>query len=170
MASQNGNTAQTSPYDYIADKVERQLAWYDKKARRNKRAYTATQVLTLLFAATVPVATTLSQHFPPIWMLATGLALAAGLLGSFERVLHFRDQWQNYRLTEMYIAREVALYREGAGPYRQLKPQEARLQLVERVEEAIAAEGSATLTTLTVPTQAHPQPHVRFEMPPDGAG
>ena len=44
-----------SPEDYLQERVDRQIAWYDAKSVSHKRWYYGLQLLTLVAAALVPV-------------------------------------------------------------------------------------------------------------------
>jgi uncharacterized protein DUF4231 len=81
---------------------------------------------------------------------ATIAGLLVVLTLALDGVLHLRQQWRNYRYTEQFLEKERLLYRVGAGPYRGLAPGEAFLRFVERVEWAIAAENSTTLSTMAL--------------------
>jgi hypothetical protein len=44
---------------------------------------------------------------------------------SLESVLHYREQWKNYRSTEQFIGHEVMAYRTAVGQYRNLDAERA---------------------------------------------
>jgi hypothetical protein len=69
-------------------------------------------------------------------------------------VLHFREQWVNYRSTEQYLRKEYFLFTANEGPYAEMSDKEAFRFFVERVEEAIDAENTSTLQVMTTASQA----------------
>jgi hypothetical protein len=149
------------PYSYLRERAEAQRAWYDKEANRCKRKYMNLQRITVLVAALVPVATIFGRTYPMWWNVAVVLALTAGIVVAYESVMHYREQWKNYRSTEQFIKCEIALFRSRAGVYRRLERDgDASAVFAERIEDAIAAEGAATLNTMTVPLR---DPGVRAE-------
>jgi hypothetical protein len=100
----------------------------------------------------VPVLVNL--EFPYQRLATTLISLTVVTLVSLESVLHFGDQWKNYRSTEQFVAQEYFCFAAGDGEYKGLEsPQAAFLRLVERVEGAIASENSSTLNVLTVASQ-----------------
>jgi hypothetical protein len=72
---------------------------------------------------------------------------------SLESVFHYREQWKNYRAAEQFIGHEAVFFEAGIGPYEDLGPDVAFRCLVERVENAIAAENASTLNTMTLAGQ-----------------
>jgi hypothetical protein len=69
---------------------------------------------------------------------------------SLESVLHYREQWKNYRSTEQLLGHETIAFRNGITIYRDLSPADALKLFVERVEEAIRSENAATLNVMTM--------------------
>jgi hypothetical protein len=72
---------------------------------------------------------------------------------SLESVFHYREQWKNYRSTEQLLGHEKFLFRSRVGRYQSLADEEAFRSFVERVEELIAAENSATLNVMTMASE-----------------
>ncbi len=83
----------------------------------------------------------------------TTVSLLVVILVSLESVLHYREQWKNYRSTEQYLGHELVYYETRAGAYRDIDGKQAFLRLVDRVESAIASENAATLNTMTLAQQ-----------------
>ena len=50
-----------SMYDYVRERYEKAIAYYDKTSRNNKRAYKVTRILTLVFGSLVTLASSLSS-------------------------------------------------------------------------------------------------------------
>lgn len=67
-----------------------------------------------------------------------------------ESVLHYREQWKNYRPTEQLLGHETIAFRAGIGIYRGLDLEGAFKLFVERVEDAIRSENAATLNVMTM--------------------
>jgi hypothetical protein len=86
-------------------------------------------------------------------LLLTGISLLVVVFVSLESVFHYREQWKNYRSTEQLLGHEKLRFQARVGPYKDLSDQDAFL-LVERVEDAIAAENTATLNVMTLAVEA----------------
>src|SRR5205823_8993591 len=69
---------------------------------------------------------------------------------SLESVFHYREQWKNYRSTEQLLGHEKFLFLSRVGRYADLDDARAFHLFVERVEDAIATENSATLNVMTM--------------------
>jgi hypothetical protein len=140
------------PEEYIQERMFQFRKWYDEKAAKAKARFQWMRAVSVVGAAIVPVL--LNVDFPSRTALTTVLSLVVVVLVSLESVFHFGDQWRNYRSTEQFIAQEYFYFTTGDGPYKGMAPDRAFLQLVERVEGAISAENSSTLSVLTVAARA----------------
>jgi hypothetical protein len=136
---------------YIRERVRSYQAWYDGKSRACKSRYLWMRGLTVVGGAVVPVL--VNFDFNAVQYLTTVVSLLVVTLVALEGVLHYREQWKNYRSTEQYLGHELVYYETRAGAYRNLKDREAFLLLVDRVESAIASENAATLNTMTLAQQ-----------------
>ena len=142
---------------YIQDRLKQYQGWYDAKAVKCKRRYLQMRCASVVAAAVVPVLVNVS--FDGRAAVTTVLALIVVVLVSLESVLHYREQWKNYRSTEQHLGREEVMFRAGVGPYEGRDPLEAAQLLVQRVEDAIASENAATLNTMTLAGETAPTEH-----------
>ncbi len=139
-----------SPEEYIAERVNPFLEWYDKKAKRFKRFYLWMRSITVLGGAIVPVLINLQIN--NIEIITTFISVLVIVFISLESVFHFREQWKNYRSTYQSLSSEYFNFVTADGPYREQEAQEAFLNFVERVEGAISSENATTLNVLTTLT------------------
>ncbi len=135
------------PEEYLVRRVDQYRAWYDGRARACKRGYLWIRSCTLAAAGMV---TLLAGWSRAPRSAAAALSVVVLVATALESVLHLREQWKNYRFTEQHLDKERFLFLARAGPYRGLDRHQAFLRLVERVEWAIAAENSTTLSTMTL--------------------
>ncbi|MEW6084042.1 MAG: DUF4231 domain-containing protein [Chloroflexota bacterium] len=135
------------PEDYIAERVNDAIAWYDKNANKYKKYYLQMRATTVIGGALVPVLVNLD--FDYIDVLTTILSLIVVLLVSLESVYHFREQWTNYRSTEQSLRREYFLFTSKGGTYANQDNATAYTHFVDRVEEIIGVESSSTLKILS---------------------
>jgi hypothetical protein len=148
--------ASMTPEEYIDERLNQFIEWYDKKAVKAKRTYQWMRALTVVGGAIVPVL--INIKFPYIDIGTTILSLMVVILVSLESVFHFREQWKNYRSTEQLLAKEYFNFTSGQGPYRNQNDKESFLNFVERVENAIAAENSSTLNVMTTVSEKKTEP------------
>ena len=87
---------------------------------------------------------------PVLKALVTIISLLVVICVSLESVLHYREQWKNYRSTEQFLGHETIAFKSGVGAYRGLGPEDSFKLFVEHVEEAIRAENASTLNVMTM--------------------
>ena len=138
-----------TPDEYIINRVDQYIGWYDKKSGALKRTYLRYRAAAVVGGALIPVITNI-EALPYKDYIVSLLGLAVVILVSLDSVFHWGDQWKNYRSTEQVLGREKVLFRTGVGPYLKLNEEEAFRKLVERCEEAIAVENTATLNVLSI--------------------
>ena len=93
----NGVTA-IDAADYLRDRVDDQIAWYDRKSQANKRGFVVCQIIMLAAAAAVPVVAIFSGD---LWsrvvvaVLGSATVVTAGIASLYQ----FRGHWVEYRTT-----------------------------------------------------------------------
>ena len=120
---------------YLEDRFKSQEIYYDRKSAHNKRWHQSIQLFIAVGSVAVPVLLGISE-IPKL--VPTILSLMVAAVAGIENVFHFGDNWRIFRLTLESLKREKALYRAGAGPYK--NPQTAFTRFVERSENVIAEE------------------------------
>jgi hypothetical protein len=145
--------ATMTPEEYIDERLNSSIAWYDKAASTSKSRYLNFKAATVIGGAIVPVLVNIDV-IPYINIVTTVISLIVVLLVSLESVYHYREQWTNYRSTEQNLRNEYFVFVTKDGPYAGIKKEEAFLQFVLRIENTIEAENSSTLQVLTTVTDA----------------
>jgi len=92
--------------------------------------------------------------YPVMKAAITVISLMVVVAVSLESVLHYREQWKNYRSTEQLLGHEQFAYLTKVGVYKEASPEDAFKLFVERVEDAISSENAATLNVMTVGSEA----------------
>ena len=121
MEQANGPAAAsgTRSFDWLADRLEKQIRWYDGAPRHSRLGYLSLRLLTLCAAAAITIVSITSwapSGWQPTWLpgiLGALIALLEGVQGLFR----WRDQWLMYRATAEGLKREQSLYLAQAGPY-----------------------------------------------------
>lgn len=140
---------------FIADRVAQYQGWYDRKAVTAKSRYLQMRGFSVVAGGVVPVLINVPYDaqilgVSVIKVLVTIVSLLVVISVSLESVLHYREQWKNYRSTEQFLGHDTIAFKAGIGAYRDLAPQDAFRLFVERVEEAIRSENAATLNVMTM--------------------
>lgn len=143
---------------YIAERLEQYQSWYDAKAVAAKSKYLGMRAFSVVGGGLVPVLVNIPQQtlwgLPIVQIIVTVISLLVVIVVSLESVYHYREQWKNYRSTEQLLGHEKFLFRTRVGCYLNLNDAEAYKLFVERVEDAIYAENSATLNIMTTASES----------------
>ena len=152
--------------EYIEERLNQFRAWYDVKATRAKKIYQWMRSITVVGGAIVPVLINLKVECFDITFITTAISLIVVIFVSLESVFHFREQWKNYRATEQLLAKEYFNYVTAEGFYRTKQEDEAFLDFVDRVENAIASENASTLNVMTTLSEQKAQRKAIPQVPP----
>ena len=150
-----------TPEQYMAERVDDQLAWYGKKSTFNKNWHHRLQLLTLVAAASIPVISLSSAEFHVrilVAIIGSITAIAAGIVTLYQ----FKDLWVDYRATAEQLKYEKYQFLTGSAPYHE---NEAFSIFVNRVENIIVQENRSwqeklntqNLDQNTVDDQADPK-------------
>jgi len=125
---------------YFAERLENEIAWYEKKSKNNKRYYYFLRVIELVSAALIPfLINYLSGDTytlkSAVEILSIIVVVSTGMLSLFR----FNELWTEYRTNAESLKHEKYLYLSASRPYD--KGEKFKL-LVERVERLISIENS----------------------------
>lgn len=152
------STSVITPAEYISGRVEQYQTWYDGKAVSMKSRYLRMRAFSVVGGGLVPVLINVPSQYTilgasVIQVIVTVISLLVVVGVSLESVFHYREQWKNYRSTEQLIGHEKFLFRSRVGRYRGLSDEDAFRLFVERIEESISIENSATLNVMTMASE-----------------
>ena len=122
--------------DPILQRLEDQIAWYDRKSLSAQHIYKRMKVTEILAAAVIPFLA--GFHFRNATLVTCGLGV---LITIFEGILHlnqYQQNWTNYRSTCEALRHEKFVYLGNAGPYANAPNPHALL--AERVESLVSQE------------------------------
>jgi hypothetical protein len=127
-------TTTIPPEKYLKERVDDQIAWYDKRSRRAKRGFQWCRAIELVGAALIPAAA---------GFLACGKGISA-LLGvivaisaSFASLFQFQQNWIEYRTTAESLKKEKMHFLTRTAPY---DGDGAFSELVQRIETLVSKE------------------------------
>jgi hypothetical protein len=119
------------------ERLEEQIAWYDRKSQSDQRVYKAMKVCQIVTAAAMPFAASISA---PIWVAGGGGALIVVIEG-IQQLMQYQQNWITYRATCERLKHEKFLYLAHAGPY--AAAIDPDVLLAERVESLVSQEHAA---------------------------
>jgi uncharacterized protein DUF4231 len=118
------------------ERLESQIAWYDKQAARNQLWYKTLKVGQIVIAAAIPVVAAAGASAAVAGGMGALVVVAEGL----QQLFQFQQNWTSYRSCCEALKREKYLFLVGAGDYRD--PAERERILAERVELLVSDETS----------------------------
>ena len=127
--------------NYLKERYEPEVNWYDNRASRNKQYYYCFQWAVIIISAFVPVLIVSMPTWKWITVtLSIILAIATAALKSFK----FQENWISYRTIAETLKKEKHYYGASATEYATAENKE-RL-FVERVEALISRENTLWMT------------------------
>ncbi len=131
---------QMSAEQYLAERLDDQIAWYDKKSQWNQNWFKRLRLAEIVAAATIPFLSGMSTTDGRLQLVVVGLlgmlvAVAAAAISLFK----FQENWIQYRTTAEQLRHERFLFLTCVAPYHTT---ESFALLVERVENLISRENS----------------------------
>jgi hypothetical protein len=93
---------------YLSDRYEKQIAWYDRKARHNGRLYHGFQWALIVLSAVTPILVAVAgewQRWAAVFVSAM-VAIGTSALKTFQ----YHELWMNYRTTCETLRKEIHYY------------------------------------------------------------
>lgn len=133
--------------NYLKDRYQDQIEWYDRKASENQTKYRWMQWMVIILAALTPVFIELDflrssetfEHLPTVTSAIVAI-LSAGL-----KTFKYQENWLNYRTTCETLRKEKHFYNANLGDYARARDKEALF--IERVETMISRENTMWIST-----------------------
>jgi Protein of unknown function (DUF4231) len=128
--------------DATMERLDNQIAWYDKRSEWNQRFYKSLKMTVIATAALIPLLSGLEvPHLAPTgvptWVLGVLGALIAVVEG-LQQLNQYHANWISYRSTCEALKHEKFLYLGKAGPYAVAADPHALL--AERIESLVSQE------------------------------
>ncbi len=125
---------------YFQERLEGEIAWYERKSSINKRNYYLVRLIEFLSAALIPfLINFLSNNTEMLKLAVEVLGIIVVISTSVISLFRFQELWTEYRTNAESLKHEKYLYLSSAPPYD--SPDKFKT-LVERVERLISSENS----------------------------
>lgn len=126
-------------FDYIKDRLEDQINWYDRKSSTNQTYYKRLELLRIGLAVSIPVLTLfLDENSWIKYAIAIVGAIIAFIEGT-NQIYNFKDLWTKYRNTSEALKREKLLYQTDTAPYGK---DNSTTTLIDRCERIMSSENN----------------------------
>lgn len=122
--------------DPIMERLEDQIAWYDRKSLASQQAFKRIKTVEILAAAVIPFLAALKIPF--IGMVTGGLGVLITLLEGILHLNQYQQNWITYRSTCESLKHEKYTYLGKASPYANVPDPHALL--AERIESLVSQE------------------------------
>lgn len=125
--------------DYIKERVDNQISWYDNKSQRAQGLFKALRLIELICAATIPIVAGFdvfgARSALVVSILGGVIVVCAALIG----LGNYHENWVEYRTTCESLRHEKYLYSTKTEPYDVPAPFSL---LVQRVEGLVSKENT----------------------------
>lgn len=118
------------------ERLEDQIAWYDRKSLTNQRTYKRIKIVEILAAAAIPFLAAFKFSFMPF--ITGGLGVIITVLEGMLHLNQYHDLWIAYRSTCEALRHEKYTYLGKASPYNNVPDPHALL--AERIESLVSQE------------------------------
>ena len=125
---------------YLTERLENQLKWYDSKSQSNQCWDKVLRLVEIVCAALIPFLAGLGDKFGGIIATLIGvLGVLIAICVATNSLCKFHENWLQYRATAEQLKHEKFLYLTRARPYNSADRFEI---IVMRVESLISTENS----------------------------
>ena len=128
---------------YIEDRLDDQIIWYDKKSQLNQKWFKCLRLLEIGFACSIPFLVGYFSSAELTLKFLVGLiGVLIAIIGSILTLYKFQENWIEYRNTCESLRHQKYLFLTGVSPY---EGSDAFQVLVENVESLISTENTKWL-------------------------
>jgi hypothetical protein len=128
-----------TPDEYITERVDGQIGWYDQKSQRAQRWFKRLRGLEIIAAAAIPLIAGFGGGSPSSVVLVGVLGAIVVIITSLLGLNQFQENWIEYRTTCESLRHEKYFFLTNAEPYHE----EGAFDLfVQRIESLISKENS----------------------------
>jgi len=136
-----------SPEDYIEQRLNDQVGWYDRKSNANQRWFKRLRFAEVVAAAIIPFLSGFAGALA-IKIAIGALGVVVAVIASLLALLHLQEHWFNYRATAEALKTEKFLFLTQTQPY---DKEDAFHLLVQRVEALLSKENTGWIQSMTKP-------------------
>jgi hypothetical protein len=123
--------------EYIQNRVDRQIDWYNRKSENNQQWFRLLRIVEIVAAAAIPLLAAYADTIAPIKLIVGGLGLLVAVIAGVLGVYQFQELWTGYRTICEALKQEKYLFLTKTPPYDQGDPFPL---FVQRIENTISKE------------------------------
>jgi uncharacterized protein DUF4231 len=140
-----------SPEDYVEQRINDQISWYDRRSITNKRWFKRLRFAEIVVAATIPFLSGFADKALAIKIAIGALGVFVAVIASLLGLLQLQVHWIEYRATAESLKKEKFLFLTQTDPYNK---DDAFHLLVQRVEALLSKESTDWVQSMMKPAKA----------------
>jgi len=141
----------TAPEEYIEQRLNDQIGWYDRKSSTNQRWFKRLRFAEIAAAAIIPFLSGFAGDSLPIKIAIGALGVVIAVIASLLGLLQLQEHWIEYRATAESLRKEKFLFLTQTEPY---DKDDAFHLLVQRVEALLSKENADWAQSMLKPPKA----------------
>ncbi|ORI32540.1 DUF4231 domain-containing protein [Lacticaseibacillus paracasei] len=124
---------------YVKDRVEDQIQWYDTKSSQQKNWFYFLRTITIVTSVLVPFTAGLVVYWRYFLTFTSFFGIAASIAESISSLTKVQEKWIQYRNIAEQLKHELYMFKMKAGVYDDSRS-DIDKTFVERVETIISSE------------------------------
>ena len=104
-----------TPEEYLKNRVDAQLKWYDEKSGKNRKWYYRLRTTTIVSSALIPMLIGYSNSVNELKYVAGLLGVVVAICEGLMSLRKYKDNWLTYRGTAESLQREKILFQNNIG-------------------------------------------------------
>jgi hypothetical protein len=139
-----------APEEYIEQRLNDQISWYDRKSATNQRWFKRLRFAEIVAAAIIPFLSGFAGGSLPIKVAIGALGVVVAVIASVLGLLNLQEHWIEYRATAESLGKEKFLFLTQTEPY---DNDDAFHLLVQRVEALLSKENADWAQSMPKPSK-----------------
>jgi hypothetical protein len=140
-----------SPEEYVEQRINDQIAWYDRRSAANQRWFKRLRFAEIVAAATIPFLSGFADNSFPIKIAIGALGVFVAVIASLLGLLQLQVHWMQYRATAELLKKEKFFFLTQTDPY---DKDDAFHLFVQRVEALLSKENTDWAQSMIKPPKA----------------
>ncbi len=103
--------------EYIAQRVDVQVAWYSSNGRRAQRKYKTLRIIEIVGAALIPLIAGFLPSIPYGSLVVATLGVVVSVCAALLGLGHYQENWAEYRTTAESLKHQKYLFLTRSAPY-----------------------------------------------------
>jgi len=127
--------------DYLSQRVDDQINWYDKKSQGAQRKFKSLRSFEIIAAASIPIIAGFGKDYEniPVELIVGVLGALIAIVAAIVSLNRYQENWIEYRTTCETMKHEKYLFLTKVAPYDNEK---AFALFVQKIEKLVSKENS----------------------------